>query len=164
MCVSTTSQDRTRILIEKREAEIFHICLSLLLSKRQSLVIILFQQCIQMAQYWNLTKRTLQRQPLFWKAEGDDTYMYTIRDARIWEHFKKIGPFKLPMVILLHFRVSQYKCKTNYCEKKEWNMKKQSCPCFFYVDFLAGLDVLPITSIYPSWRTQLLFHHSRVLL
>jgi hypothetical protein len=32
---------------------------------------------------------------------------------------KKIGPFKLPMVILLHFRVSQYKCKTKYCEKKE---------------------------------------------
>jgi hypothetical protein len=32
---------------------------------------------------------------------------------------KKIGPFKLPMVILLLFRVSQYKCKTNYCEKKE---------------------------------------------
>ena len=86
--------------------------------------------------------------------------MYTIRDGRIWEHFKKIGPFKLPMVILLHFRVSQYKFKTNYCEKKvKFEEAALSMLLLCWAFLRACLDVLPVIPICSSRSTELLFGH-----
>ena len=95
---------------------------------------------------------------LFFEKQKEMTHICIPLEMVGYGNTKKIGPFKLPTVILLHFRVSQYKCKTCYCKKKSEIWRSSLALASPMLAFLqACLDLLPVTPICPSWRTELLF-------